>query len=209
MRSAWSTIGLLRGGSRTAWAASAVVARAAEVGACAGRRRAHDRRPILPPRPRSSIAEPVAQHQRGRQEHRQRVGDPLPRDVGRGAVDRLEQARVRRRPSEAHGSRPIEPVSIAASSVRMSPNMFSVTITSKSARRRRRAASRRCRRACARARRPGTPRACTRVTTSRHSREVSSTLALSTRRDLASARAWKRGARDPLDLRDACRCSVS
>ena len=37
-------------------------------------------------------------------------------------------------PSEALGSIPIEPVSIAASSLRMSPNMFSVTITSKSAR---------------------------------------------------------------------------
>ena len=35
------------------------------------------------------------------------------------------------RPSEALGSMPIEPVSIAASSLRMSPNMFSVRITSK------------------------------------------------------------------------------
>ena len=34
-------------------------------------------------------------------------------------------------PSEALGSIPIEPVSIAASSLRMSPNMFSVRITSK------------------------------------------------------------------------------
>ena len=34
-------------------------------------------------------------------------------------------------PSEALGSMPIEPASIEASSVRMSPNMFSVTITSK------------------------------------------------------------------------------
>ena len=36
-------------------------------------------------------------------------------------------------PSEALGSRPIEPAIIAASSERMSPNMFSVRITSKSA----------------------------------------------------------------------------
>ena len=36
-------------------------------------------------------------------------------------------------PSEALGSIPSEPVSIAASSLRMSPNMFSVRITSKSA----------------------------------------------------------------------------
>ena len=35
-------------------------------------------------------------------------------------------------PSEAEGSTPSEPASIEASSVRMSPNMFSVTITSKS-----------------------------------------------------------------------------
>ena len=38
----------------------------------------------------------------------------------------------RRRPRLALGSIPIEPVIIAASSLRMSPNMFSVTITSKS-----------------------------------------------------------------------------
>ena len=37
--------------------------------------------------------------------------------------------------SDALGSMPIEPVSIAASSERMSPNMFSVRIVSKSARR--------------------------------------------------------------------------
>ena len=43
----------------------------------------------------------------------------------------LEQARAVGAPSEALGSRPIEPVSIAASSLRMSPNMFSVRITSK------------------------------------------------------------------------------
>src|SRR5690606_16551968 len=36
-------------------------------------------------------------------------------------------------PSDADGSSPIEPASIDASSVRMSPNMFSVTMTSKSA----------------------------------------------------------------------------
>jgi hypothetical protein len=33
-------------------------------------------------------------------------------------------------PSDAEGSRPSEPASIEASSVRMSPNIFSVTITS-------------------------------------------------------------------------------
>ena len=79
-------------------------------------------------------AEAVAQQHRRRQEHRQRVGDALPGDVGRGAVHRLEQAGGAVRvpiSSEALGSMPIEPVSIAASSERMSPNMFSVRITSK------------------------------------------------------------------------------
>ena len=76
-------------------------------------------------------SESVAQHHRRREEHRQRVGGAGAGDVGRRAVDRLEHARVRPPPSDALGSIPIEPVSIAASSERMSPNMFSVTITSK------------------------------------------------------------------------------
>ena len=67
------------------------------------------------------------------------------------------------------------------------------------ARRRRPAASRRCRRAGARARRWGTRALCSSRTTSRHSRLVSSTLALST---LVTARAGRaeRDPRDPLDL---------
>ena len=44
--------------------------------------------------------------QRGGQEHRQRVGDPLPRDVGRGAVDGLEQARGRRLAERGAGQHP-------------------------------------------------------------------------------------------------------
>jgi len=36
-------------------------------------------------------------------------------------------------PSDADGSKPIDPVNTAASSVRMSPNKLSVTMTSKSA----------------------------------------------------------------------------
>ena len=60
------------------------------------------------------------------------LADALPGDVGRRAVDGLEQARASPgSPSEAQGSIPIEPVSIAASSLRMSPNRFSVRITSK------------------------------------------------------------------------------
>ena len=35
-------------------------------------------------------------------------------------------------PSDAEGRSPMEPASIDASSVRMSPNMFSITMTSKS-----------------------------------------------------------------------------
>ena len=102
-------------------------------------------------------------------------------------------------PSEALGSMPIEPVSMAASSERMSPNMFSVRITSK---RRRRGdelhggvvdehvleldVGELARRAA-------------RSTTSRHSREVSSTLALSTLVTRA-ARRREGDARDALDL---------
>ena len=65
-----------------------------------------------------------------------------------------------------------------------------------------RAASPRCRRACARARRRGT-RAASAVTTRRHSRDVSITFALSTEIDAAAPRAreLERAPRDPLDLR--------
>ena len=84
-------------------------------------------------RPRRAMTEPVAQHHRHREERGERVGDALAGDVGRRAVDGLEQARARRRRGCAEGSIPSEPVSIAASSLRMSPNMFSVTITSNSA----------------------------------------------------------------------------
>ena len=55
--------------------------------------------------------EPVAQHQRGRQEHRRRVGHAAPGDVRRGAVDGLEEARPavgearRRRQPQAAGDR--------------------------------------------------------------------------------------------------------
>ena len=82
-------------------------------------------------------------------------------------------------PSEALGSIPIDPVSIAASSLRMSPNMFSVRITSKC---RGAAISRiaalstsRCSSSML-----GNSLVCTSRTTSRHRRLVSSTLALST-----------------------------
>ena len=144
-------------------------------------------------------AESVAQHQRRRQEHRQRIGGARAGDVGRRAVHGLEQARARRRPSDALGSIPIEPVSIAASSLRMSPNMFSVTITSKC-----RGAATSCIAALSTSRCSsstfGNSRACTSRTTSRHSRLVSSTLALSTlvTRERAAPNA---DPRDPLDLR--------
>ena len=82
-------------------------------------------------------------------------------------------------PSDALGSMPSEPVSIAASSLRMSPNRFSVTITSKSAGR-----ETSCIAALSTSRwssgTSGNSSACTRVTVSRHSRDVSSTFALST-----------------------------
>ena len=54
------------------------------------------------------------------------------RDVGRRAVHGLEDAQAARA-EQALGSMPSEPVSMAASSDRMSPNMFSVSSTSNSA----------------------------------------------------------------------------
>ena len=92
---------------------------------------------------------------------------------------------VRRARGSAHRERrraagPSEPASMEASSVRMSPNMFSVTITSNDRRDAAAGASRRRRRACARTPPRETRRAARRSTTARHRREVSSTLALST-----------------------------
>ena len=57
------------------------------------------------------------------------IGDPAPGDVRRGTVDRFVQAGLAVA-SEGAGQQPSEPASIEASSVGMSPNMFSVTITS-------------------------------------------------------------------------------
>ena len=75
---------------------SAVVARAAEVGRA---RRATDRRARARWRRRrqfaaSSVAEEV-EHQRARPDLADRIGDALAGDVGRGAVHRLEQRRIR------------------------------------------------------------------------------------------------------------------
>ncbi len=82
-------------------------------------------------------------------------------------------------PSDALGSIPIDPVSIAASSERMSPKRFSVSSTSKLA-----GALTSCIAALSTSRcsscTPVNSRACTLMTTSRHRREVSSTFALST-----------------------------
>ena len=184
--------------------------------------RRRSRRPRRGPavrRPRSSTAstaasiraaprppvEPVAEHHRHREEGRERVGDALAGDVGRRAVDGLEQARVRSAPRLAEGSIPSEPVSIADSSLRMSPNMFSVTITSK------RGGSRdQLHRGVVDQQvvelDVGRSRRRRRSTISRQSREVSSTLALSTEvtrapRPPARAGGLEGDAGDPLDLR--------
>ena len=82
-------------------------------------------------------------------------------------------------PRDAEGSRPIDPASIDASSVRMSPNMFSVTITSKSRGRRSRCMAAASTNMCSKLT-SGNSAGSMRSTTERHSREVSSTLALST-----------------------------
>ena len=141
-----------------------------------GRRRA--RRPRLPPgaRPLRAV-EAVREHERGRAEHGRRAW----RCPGRRC---LAPSRAPARRSRAPSPRLAEPASpsppvlaSAATSERMSPNVFSVRMTSKR-RRDHELEVRSCRRACARARRRRTR--CTRTTTSRQSREVSRTFALST-----------------------------
>ena len=62
-------------------------------------------------------------------EHRRRVRDPAAGDVRRRAVHGLEEAGPAS-PRLADGARPSPPVTAAARSERMSPNMFSVTMTS-------------------------------------------------------------------------------
>ncbi len=107
------------------------------------------------------------------------------------------------RPSDADGSSPSEPASIDASSVRMSPNMFSVSSTSKLTRRAQQVHRRgidqhvlerdvRKLRARSRARRPRA-----------RDGDVSSTFALSTEtmRRLRAIASCARHARDALDLR--------
>ena len=49
--------------------------------------------PIEPVR-RGRLAERMAQHERGRQDRRERIGDAFAGDVGSGAVDRLEEPLV-------------------------------------------------------------------------------------------------------------------
>src|SRR5262249_6430983 len=68
------------------------------------------------------------------QDRAERIGNALPGDVGRAAVHRIVargQPAVLERPERSGGSMPSEPTAIAAQSERMSPNMLSVTITSK------------------------------------------------------------------------------
>ena len=142
-------------------------------------------------------AQRPAQEHGGGEDRPDRVRQVLPRDVGRGAVDRLEEAvqAVRRapRPHRRRGQHPQGlPASTDASSDRMSPKRFSVTRTSKLAGAAR-ATWRRRRPAGRRARRPGTP-AATSWMTCRHRRDVARTLALSTdvsrfRRPRASSKA--------------------
>ena len=82
-------------------------------------------------------AEGVAQHQRHAQYGAYGVGYPLPRYVRRRAVNRLVQRPpqllgIAGHPAKlADGSMPMEPDNTDASSVSMSPKVFSATTTSK------------------------------------------------------------------------------
>src|SRR5215831_13332079 len=127
--------------------------------------------------------ERVAQeHPRG-EDGRDGIGHTLPCNVGRGAMHGL-----------AEGSMPMEPARMAASSERMSPKVFSVTMVSK------------CVGLCTRAMAQLSTSTCssctwgysfpTRVTTSRQSCETTRTLALSTearrfRRFMATSKATR------------------
>ena len=161
---------------------------AGDIGRAQARRRARGSTASSSARGFGLEAERMAQQHRGAQDRARRGWRcRLPGDVGRGAVDRLVQAAARRRPSEAEGSMPSEPASIEASSVRMSPNMFSVTITSKSARLADQVHRGRVDQHVFEAHVRETPPAASASTTSRHRREVSSTLALSIEVELAAA----------------------
>jgi hypothetical protein len=107
-------------------------------------------------------------------------GFAIPRPAMSGADPWMGSYKPRRpSPSAAEGSTPSEPASIEASSVRMSPNRFSVSTTSKSRGRRSRCIAAESTSMCSSAT-PGNSSRITRVLTSRHSREVSSTFDLST-----------------------------
>ena len=112
-----------------------------------------------------------------------------------GAEPALGSKRLTPSPSEAEASMPSEPVICAASSERISPNMFSVTTTSKSAGR-----LMSCIAVLSTSRSSsstsGYSSSWTRWTISRHMREVSSTLRLSTLVTLflrlrAASKAWR------------------
>ena len=75
-------------------------------------------------------AERVPEQQRHRAEHRRGIRDPTARDLRRRAVHRLEEPRPLRRRARRTAARPSPPVTAAATSERMSPNVFSVTTTS-------------------------------------------------------------------------------
>ena len=145
---------------------------------CAGRPRALRRRPIL--RQRRRLHSRVRGAASAPPSRTSPAGWPCrcPRCRAPSRA-RARTGRGRPPPSEALGSIPSEPVSMAASSLRMSPNRFSVTITSKSAGRETSCIAALSTSRCSSGT-SGNSSACTRVTVSRHSREVSSTLALST-----------------------------
>ena len=111
--------------------ASAVRRLAAEVAGAQAGRRGRRPRPILRPPPRSHdrVRAAAASRRSGSSPAGWRSPAPRCPAPSRGRA-RTGPGRPPRRATRS-GSIPIEPVSIAASSLRMSPNMFSVRITSK------------------------------------------------------------------------------
>ena len=145
--------------------------------------------------------ESVPQHHRRGEEHRQRVGHAAARRCRAPSRARARTCPGRPPPERGareHPDRAREHRRLVGEDVAehvLGEDRVEVGAA------RRRAASRRCRRARARARCAGNSRACSSLTTSRHSREVSSTLALSTlvtlREPLRRRRPSARSARSP------------
>ncbi len=138
-----------------------------------------------------AAVERIAQHHGDAEQHGQRIGDAAARRYRAPSRARARKRAgrppsLRTAPSEAEGSMPSELVSIDASSDSMSSNRLSVTMTSNWSGLRAAAASRNCRQYMWLSATSWYSAAWIAVTSSRHSRPDSMTLAFSTEQTLGS-----------------------